>query len=352
MEGIFSWLWQEDAEDQYVALAAHPGDASATSTLPPQRRLTEHDYVVYALTFAFDNSLVSGSYEVIRVDDVKSGSVTREIFGDFDWVYSLAMVYGVTPLIVSAHRDNYIRAWDYFDAENNVPLFMMLGHTSAVLCVSVLQGAEPVLLSSSFDGTLRAWDLSNEGAALHVMKGHEHGVRAVAVSNDAHPKVVSGDDNGNVFVWSLREGKLEKKIKGSRSAVKGLAVTACARQLIVIAREDGTVAVRFLDTGLLMRSFRAHATVCRCLSVWQDKEPVLVTGGYDMSVRTWDLLSCEPLHLLSGAHSHEVYAVSVSAGGPASDVWIASTGADCAINIWNMTQMLKNLASGEEESFI
>lgn len=334
-----------------MSLAAQPGDASVTST-GPQCRLTEHDYVVYALTFAFDNALVSGSYEIIRVDDVKSGRVTREIFGDFDWIYSLAMVYGVTPLIVSAHRDNCIRAWDYFDTDNNVPLFMMLGHTSAVLSASVLQGAEPVLLSSSFDGTLRAWDLSNEGAPLHVMKGHEHGVRAVAVSYDAHPKVVSGDDNGNVFVWSLREGKLEKKIKGSRSAVKGIAVTACARQLIVIAREDGTVAVRFLDTGLLMRSFRAHASVCRCLAVWQDKEPVLVTGSYDMTVRTWDLHSCEPLHLLSGAHSNEVYAVAVSAGGPTNDVWIASTGADCTVNIWNMTRMLKDLANGEEDSFV
>ena len=84
------------------------------------------------------------------IDDLATGARKRDIFGDFEYVTAVAMVYGITPLIVSAHSDTCLRLWDYFDDDNDMPIAKLEGHNNSICSLAVLQGAEPVI----FSGTL------------------------------------------------------------------------------------------------------------------------------------------------------------------------------------------------------
>ncbi len=109
------------------------------------------------------------------IDDLETGIRRRDIFGDFEYVTALAVVYGITPLLVSAHSDSYVRLWDYFDEDNDTPLARLVGHNNAACALAVLQGPEPVVFSASYDGTIRVWDplragAGGVGASLKVLR--------------------------------------------------------------------------------------------------------------------------------------------------------------------------------------
>jgi WD40 repeat protein len=343
---MLSWIWPTDDEDiQYVPIG---GDTSKESI--PLRSDDENVFVVHCLHVAFDKYVIMGSYESIRIDDIETGETLNEVISDFDWVYSLSMVYTTSPQIVSGHRDAKIRLWDFFDFTTLEPLQILYGHSKSIVCLDVLQGVNPLIVSSSLDCTVRVW-LQATGELLHSIGDHSYPVRGLkVVQGDTNGRIISGDDSGIIHVYNLNY-QLLIRIKGTKSAVHSFCVYQDDKSVLVIGRGNGIVAVRNLETGELIRSFRGHSGSVSSLAIWRDKEPVLITGSYDSTVCLWDLYTGEAICTIR-SHTAEILTLSTT---QLRRPKMITSGGDMSIKTWDLDAILREETMGtgaDVESFL
>ena len=282
-----------------------------------------HEFSIYCLHIAFDKFILSGSYELIQIHHIDTSSITattststisditsslflpndtliRTISGDFDWVYSLAMIYGVTPLIASAHRDCYIRLWDYFDTDLEYPKIILSGHSHAVSSLYVLQGVHPLLISGSFDTTISIWDITSK-RRLHILKQSKRPIRTLSYLDSStstshtdespsssssqqsqqqqpqpqqqhHSYLCCGDDSGTIFIW-YRSWILYRKIPypeisltQSPSPIKSLTTSYWNGTPRVFAGyDDGFIRAYEITTGQVLLSYQGHEQAVRSM---------------------------------------------------------------------------------------
>ena len=105
----------------------------------------------------------------------------------------------VTPdgrSIVAGGEDGVVRVWDVGSGAVRREL---AGHRDAVVAVAV-SGDQRLIASASPDGTARLWD-AEAGALRKVLPGHRNGAQAVAFSHDSR-RVVTGAVDGAVAVFA------------------------------------------------------------------------------------------------------------------------------------------------------
>ena len=337
LQSTLTWLISSDqnpSPGQYTPLSL-PG-----SQYVDEEPIISYDYLhefsIYSLHIAFDKYIISGSYELIQIHQLEAPPssssssffpsndiLIRSISGDFDWVYSLAMIYGVTPLIASAHRDCYIRLWDYFDTDLLHPKIILSGHSHAVSTLTVLQGVHPILISGSFDTTISIWDITSK-KRLHILKQPKRPVRTLSIleplpvthssssssssvpslgeefpshstlqqhphhhqnpqdpqqqqgqgQGQQHQYLCCGDDSGTIFIW-YRSWILYKKIPypadhlaltQNISAIKSLTTSYWNGIPRVFAGyDDGFLRVFEITTGQVLLAYQAHEQAVRSM---------------------------------------------------------------------------------------
>lgn len=277
IEKMLSWFWSEDDKKGTYSTLSIPG-----SQYIDNDPITSYDYLhefsIYSLHIAFDKILISGSYEFISVDMLDTGENIRVLTGDFDWVYSIGMIYGVTPLIATAHRDCLIRLWDYFDTELEEPKIILSGHAHAVVSLGVFQGANPLLISASFDTTLSVWDV-NAKIRVNILKTPKRAVRTLSLLDQANSKesfIVCGDDAGVVYVWS-KAGIFLKKLPSNPSATRATGEFPPIKSLTssywnnvpraYVGYDDGYIRVFNLKTGEQLLAYQGHELAVRSMVI-------------------------------------------------------------------------------------
>lgn len=270
---MFSWLWSDNNinKEEYSSISI-PG-----SQYIDNNPIISHDYLhefsIYSLHIAFDKILISGSYELISIDMLDTGENIRCYTGDFDWVYSICMIYGVTPLIATAHRDCYIRLWDYFDLELEVPKIILSGHAHAVVSIGVLQGANPLLVSASFDTTLSVWDVHAK-IRINILKSPKRAIQTLSIlehSNIKDTYTICGDDSGSVYVWS-RSWILVKKITSQNEneypPIKSLTSSYWNNiPRAFVGYDDGSIRAFNVKTGEQLICYQAHEQAVRSMVI-------------------------------------------------------------------------------------
>jgi len=303
---MLSWLLGEPDPPTAVYSIVHPPGQDVIDTSPLRVDEEAHEFAIYSIHIAFGRVVISGSYEVIHVDDLNTGEAIKRIYGDFDWVYALRMVYGITPLIVSGHRDGTIRLWDFFEDLTDSPLKILSGHSNAVVALQVMQGVYPRIISASFDGLLKVWDVT-ESRCLRTLRGHTKAIRCLAVfssanterfslkSKSAAPAMASGDESGEIFLWSGEYIHLRTILTSTSMAKSMVCCVHNDTPLLLVGRDNGVIAVydtlSSADSPLL--EIQAHMEAVRSLCVPEEPSvtPVIVSGSYDNMVRVWDIES-------------------------------------------------------------
>ena len=196
------------------------------------------------------------------------------------------------------------------------------GHRAAVLCSCALRdtSGKTLVVSGSDDNTLRVWD-AGLGECVHVPEGHSARVTCVCeVEVDAGgdgvdgggkvQRVVSGSDDNTLRVWDAGLGECVHVLEGHSDPV------TCVCVVEVDAGGDG------VDGG--------------------GKVQRVVSGSVDNTLRMWDAVLGECVHVMEG-HSDPVTCVcvvEVDAGGDGVDGGgkvqrVVSGSDDDTLRVWD-----------------
>ncbi|TDL24908.1 WD40 repeat-like protein [Rickenella mellea] len=199
------------------------------------------------------------------------------------------------------------------------------GHQGGVWALAATKNT---LVSGSTDRTVRIWDLTT-GRCTHVFGGHTSTVRCLAIvkpewidmTNDEGvtvrekwPKrsvIVTGSRDHSLRVWALpKPGDEEYRCYGADDA-------------------DADPADEDVDENPYHKlHLEGHEHAVRALAA---RGRTLVSGSYDCSVRTWDIITGETKFVLTG-HTQKVYSVVYD---PIRNQ-ACSGSMDSTVRVWNL----------------
>lgn len=194
-------------------------------------------------------------------------------------VYGLAFSPDGSKL-ASASHDRAVRVWD---VAAQAPLLTLEGHTGLVVSVA-WSPAGDVIASGAYDGTVRLWDAAT-GVPLQVLSGPASPISAVVFSPDEGGAVAGASYDGTIWVWHVRRAEVVAILRG-------------------------------------------HAGPILALD-WPRAGP-LISGGFDRTLRGWDILSATEAWSFSTTHTG---AISVLASSP-TGMTIATASWDGTVRNW------------------
>jgi F-box and WD-40 domain protein CDC4 len=185
--------------------------------------------------------------------------------------------------IVSASDDHFICV---YDTATGALRKQLVGHEGGVWALQYLGS---VLVTGSTDRNVRVWDLDTL-QPTHVFMGHTSTVRCLQIVEPAldpktgeyqppYPVVVTGSRDSSLRVW-----RLPKKGETNLPAVKGEHPDPYPYHWHHLEGHSEPV-----------RALAVHGRTC-------------VSGSYDKTVRVWDIVTGECVHVLTG-HEHKVYSI-------------------------------------------
>lgn len=239
-------------------------------------------------------------------------------------------------LFKSIYRRHHIIRRSWIRTEIKPRHISFRGHQDRV--VTCLQFDTDKILTGSDDSSINVYD-TNSGVLRTTLEGHEGGVWALQYEGNT---LVSGSTDRTVRVWDIANGECSQVFHGHTSTVRCLQILMPTRigtksdgkplrmpkqPLIITGSRDSTLRVWKLpmpsDEPYLLSGHEAEAFLnpinnpyfVRILAGHQHSVrsisahgDTLVSGSYDHTVKVWKISTGEVLHTLRG-HSQKVYSV-------------------------------------------
>jgi WD40 repeat protein len=208
------------------------------------------------------------------------------------------------------------------------------------LAVGTLADDRPVVVAGYVD--LGVWDLATGAKLAGPLSGHENTVESIATlkSPESPPIAASGSRDGTVRIWDLlparpvadREppllGAVEKVAAGRLANGRGIALS-CERSQVLVRDHDRGSPVRALLGG------HDSPIMAVATATLPDGRAVAVGGGWDGTVRAWDLATGD--QLIGGFAGHRRPVVAVETVPIGGEVLAAVTGSwDGTVGVWDI----------------
>ena len=235
-------------------------------------------------------------------------------------------------LFKSIYRRNHVIRTYWMDESVKPTHIAFRAHERHV--VTCLQFDWDKILTGSDDTSINVFD-TRTGALRAKLEGHEGGVWALQYEGNT---LVSGSTDRSVRVWDIERGRCTHIFHGHTSTVRclqilmpthvgygsdGRSIRMPKEPLIITGSRDSTVRVWKLpqlgdapgnaspqssgdgDCPFFVRTLAGHMHSVRAIAAHGD---TLVSGSYDATVRMWRISTGELVHRLIG-HTSKVYSV-------------------------------------------
>eukprot|EP00439_Symbiodinium_sp_Y106_P071772 s1483_g12.t11 len=206
-----------------------------------------------------------------------------------DEALRLVCVRTLRRLALSGGSDRRLRLWDLDRGQADCDL---VGHTSAILCISVHWPSQRALTGSK-DRSVQLWRLTGE--CLLEMRGHLDAVQCLSADWETNVALSASLDQTLVF-WDLDTGEILQELMDHASPAVSLDVDWVGRQALAGAM-DGSLQLWDLRSTAAERR-NGHQAELRFLRAnWNDLQAV--SGDLSGRVVLWDLAPLEALRLCS-----------------------------------------------------
>jgi WD40 repeat protein len=261
---------------------------------------------------------------VVRVLDVGTGRVRRELPGHSTPVYTVAFGRGRDrPVVMTGDRAGAIRVWDLATGEL---LSQVAGRGGAVYRLLASPGHMPGLFAAAGSaGTLLLLDAA--GLLAADLAGHVAAIYALDF-HPVSPLLASGDTDGGVRLWDLATRSQRAVLPAHPGAVYGLSFSPDG-SVLASACSDGLVRITAVADRQVRHELTGHkSAVWR--PVFRPDGAQLATGSNDGTVQLWDTATGQPRNVLRG-HGRRVTSVTFSADGSL----LAAGGNDGVVRVWD-----------------
>ena len=221
--------------------------------------------------------------------------------------------------LVSGSGDRSVRIWDLVQGrcERVIPMADVSGHQGKVFAVALSPDGKTLAVGGWMGKTADDAAMGRillldfpEGVFAGSVQGASGPTYALAFSPDGR-FLAAGSGDGSVRIWDVRRRSLVNTLHGHALPVRCLAFLGMEK--LVSGSDDGTLIVWATDTGTPLGVLSGHVGAVRCVAVSPD-EKLIVSGGYDRTVRLWDAVAMGPLRELT-TQQRPVFSVSFSADG-------------------------------------
>jgi WD40 repeat protein len=297
------------------------------------RRWDDHQDIVWCVAFSPDSQFLAtggggqhnngewsaGSDFAVRIRDVKSGDIVRNLEGHTNTVNNLAW----SPdgaLIYSCSSDNTVRAWNLATAKTVLTFRSHEGGLSAM----ALSKDGKRLVTGSWDATVVLWN-AETGEIIRRFDRHYGRVWGVAISPDNKTIAVCGD-HPFVRLWDAEAGTLKTELQGHEQAAVRVEFSPDGKHLLS-GGWDNAARLWSLEKNAIVKSF---ATEGRVEGIgWSSDGKQVATGSLDQKLRLFDVESGTLLQTYEG-FADCATRVAISPDGR----YVAGGSWDHSVRIW------------------
>lgn len=322
-------------------LSSAPSIPSSNKLKPPSVKLaytlTEDSSSLHSIVISPDgkNLISSSDFSNVKVWNLGNSctgiacNTPKQILPMYAlWSYSVA----VSPdsKIVASGSWKDIKIWNLNSGEliKNIS-----GHLGAVYSV-VFNPQGQTFATGASDDQVKIWNLET-GKLLHTLSGHSDSVRALTFSPDGKT-LVSGGLDKVIKIWNVGSGctgesciSESNNLSGHTAYISSLAITPDGKTL-VSGSADQTIKIWNLQTGQLIRTISGHSAAVLSVAI-NPEGTILASGSTDKTIKLWQLNSGELLNNITG-HSELVSSVAFSPDGRK----LVSASKDKMIKVWQI----------------
>lgn len=278
-------------------------------------------WITSVIFYPDDQTLMSSSSldYVIRRWNVLTGSQVLTLKGHKGYIYNLAINFK-TNLLASASDDNTVCLWDLI---NNSLIKVLTGHTKWVVSLAFSTAGE-TLASGGWDNTVHLWNMKTK-ELRKIYTGHNLPVQCIAFNNQNDLATAGG--NENVRLWNSESFELKRNTTGHVAGVRCVAISPNG-QTIVSGSIDKTIKVWNAQHGILKFNIFGHTGEVRNVIINNNEETI--SASNDKTIRLWDKKG-NLKHTFLG-HSREIISLALSA----DESLLASGGWETTVRLWDM----------------
>ena len=255
------------------------------------RRIRWPGVHVYNTTFSPDGRLflAGGDGGTLRLFEVKSGKLVRELIGHGGWTQQAVF----TPdgkHVLSASMDGTLRLWE-LDTGKEVRKFV--GHGGGVHGVALTRDGKWAV-SGGEDKTLRLWEVAT-GKELRKFEGHTNTCWGLFTPDDK--QILSHSFDNTLRLWDVTNGNEVRKFVGHTEHVFGVFILPGGKQALSYAA-DRTARVWDLATGkeVIKLELGDNLSNIRGLALSPDGKRILVGHDGRPTVRLIELTTGKEIH--------------------------------------------------------
>ncbi len=269
----------------FVASGSYDSTARLWDSRRQEARSLSHNDRIEALNFTSDGQhLVTGSGAGdITLWSVAEGTVEATAETNAGRVASLA-VDEANQTVVASTDLGALQVWSIADAGGLRSLWTLAGRGARVNAIAFHPTNNAILVSGNQDGLIHVWDVERK-RIVRTLDDSADQITSLAVSHDGR-YVASGSYDQKVRIWDLTSGDLRQVLVGHDLAVSGVAFSPDSRLLASSSYDESIKTWAWADRKNLC-TLTGHAGFV--YSVAFVNNSTLVSGGYDGTVRTWDL---------------------------------------------------------------